>query len=291
MKISIIGSGWVGTMLGKTLAKSHGVIFYDIDKARIEKLKSEGFFGTVDIKEAVSNSDVSFLCVPTPTADGKIDISYMQSACENLGSALADKNGYHFVIVKSTVIPGTCDTIVIPILEKFSKKSVGEHFGVCMNPEFLTEISGSWTKSDEFSRTPETEEKFVIGESDKRAGDILEQLYAPFNKPIFRTDLKTAEFIKYASNCCLASRISFWNEMFLVCQKTGVDSDCVAKIVGMDKRIGTYGTVHGKAFGGKCLPKDLKAFISCIEKFHEPVLLKAVDEINERMKAKYGVRE
>jgi len=110
---------------------------------------------------------------------------------------------------------------------------------------------------------------------------MLEGLYKPLNKPIFRTDLKTAEMIKYASNCMLATKISFWNEIFLICKELGVDSQAIGK----------YGTVHGRAFGGKCLPKDLKAFVSFAERYQNARLLKAVDEINEDMKKKYGVRE
>jgi len=160
-----------------------------------------------------------------------------------------------------------------------------------MNPEFLTEIESSWTDDRGYKKDFFTEDRIVIGEYDKRSGDALEEIYKPLNKPIFRTDLKTAEMIKYASNCMLATKISFWNEVFLICKNLGIDSQEVADIVALDSRIGKYGTVHGKAFGGKCLPKDLKAFVSFAERYHEPKLLKAVDDINEEMKKKYGVRE
>ena len=160
-----------------------------------------------------------------------------------------------------------------------------------MNPEFLTQIHNSWIGNDSFKRTPETEERVVIGEYDKKSGDMLEQLYKPFNIPIFRVDLKTAEFIKYAANCCLSTRITFWNEMFLIAREAGIDSNKVAEIVSMDKRIGKYGIVHGKAFGGTCFPKDLKAFVSWAKQYHKTELLQAVDNINEYMRKKYGVRE
>jgi UDPglucose 6-dehydrogenase len=163
--------------------------------------------------------------------------------------------------------------------------------GICMNPEFLTEMADTWTKDEGYKKDFFTEDRIVIGEYDKKSGDILESLYNPLNKPIFRTDLKTAELIKYASNCMFATKISYWNEIFLICEKLGIDSQKVADIVGLDPRIGRYGTVHGKAFGGKCLPKDLKAFISFVEKYRNVRLLKAVDEINEEMKKKHGVRE
>jgi UDPglucose 6-dehydrogenase len=161
-----------------------------------------------------------------------------------------------------------------------------------MNPEFLTEISGSWSEAEEGTKKDFfTEDRIVIGEYNKKSGDILEELYKPLGKPIFRTDLKTAETIKYASNCMLATKISYWNKIFLICKELGIDSQGVANIVGLDPRIGKYGTVHGKAFGGKCLPKDLKAFISFAKKYRNVRLLKAVDDINEEMKEKYEVRE
>jgi UDPglucose 6-dehydrogenase len=177
-------------------------------------------------------------------------------------------------------------------LEEFSGKKCGEDFGLCSNPEFLTEIHHSWTDDSSVARNFFTEERIVIGEFDKKSGDVLEEIYKPLNIPIFRTDLTTAELIKYASNCCLASRISYWNEIFYICNQLGIDSNFVANIVGMDKRIGKYGTIHGKAFGGKCLPKDLQAFISFAEETgYNPIFLKAVHEINEKIKKDRGVRE
>ena len=190
------------------------------------------------------------------------------------------------------MVSGTTEDVVIPILEKFSGKSAREcEIGACMNPEFLTEISGSWSKAEGTKKDFFTEDRIVIGEYDKKSGDVLEELYKPLNKPIFRVNLRTAELIKYASNCILATKISYWNEIFLICKELGIDSQEVANIVGLDPRIGKYGTIHGMAFGGKCLPKDLKAFISFAEKYHKTKLLKAVDEINEEMKNKYRVRE
>ena len=291
MKISIIGSGWVGTMLGKTLLNRHDVIFFDISQKRIEQLKLENLDATDDIEYAINNSDLSFITVPTPEKDGKIDLSFIEKASEMLGKAIANKNTYHLVVVKSTVVPGTSENTVKPILEKHSGKFVGKEIGLCTNPEFLTQIHSSWLDKEEFKRTPETEERIVIGEHDKKSGDMLEQIYKPLNIPIIRTDLKTAEFVKYACNCCLASRISFWNEIFLICQKAGIDSKKIAEIAAMDKRIGKYGAVHGKAFSGTCLPKDTKAFIHWASQFEDPVMLKAVDKINEHMKKNFGVRE
>ncbi len=204
---------------------------------------------------------------------------------------MATKRSYQLVVVKSTIVPGSTENVVIPTLEKYSGKKAGNEIGICMNPEFLTEISGTWSKDEGTKKDFFTEDRIVIGEYDKNSGDVLEELYKPLNKPIFRTDLKTAETIKYASNCMLATKISYWNELFLVCKDLGIDSHVIADVVGLDPRIGKYGTVHGKAFGGKCLPKDLKAFVSFAEKYRDMKLLKAVDELNEEIKAKYGVRE
>ena len=287
MKISIIGSGFVGTALGKGLIElGNEVIFYDVVDKNLPN-----FTFIKDINHAIENSNISFICVPTPTTPEGIDLSYIKEATKNIGKVLANKEGYHLVVVKSTVVSGTTEDVVIPILEKYSGKKAGSEIGACMNPEFLTEISGSWSKDKSTKKDFFTEDRIVIGEYDKKSGDFLEELYKPLNKPIFRTDLKTAELIKYASNCMLATKISYWNEIFLICKELGIDSQGVANIVGLDPRIGKYGTVHGKAFGGKCLPKDLKAFISFAKKYRNVRLLKAVDDINEEIKEKYGVRE
>ena len=286
MKISIIGSGFVGTAIGKGLAGlGNEVIFYDVVDKDLPNF-------TKDINYAIGNSNISFICVPTPTTSEGIDLSYIKEATKNIGKALSKKDEYHLVVVKSTIVPGATENVVIPILEKYSGKSArDEEIGVCMNPEFLTEISGSWSKDKSTKKDFFTEDRIVIGEYDKRSGDVLESLYKPLNKPIFRAELRTAEMIKYTSNCMLATKISYWNEIFLICKELGIGSQIIADVVSLDPRIGKYGSVHGKAFGGKCLPKDLKAFVSFAEKYHKTKLLKAVDDINEEMKKKYRVRE
>lgn len=292
-KLSVIGSGTVGMILGTGLRKlGNKVIFYDTNTERIQKLCNLGLHATTDVYRAIRESDISFLCVPTPTKDGKIDLSYIRSATKSLARCLKDKSDYHILAVKSTVVPMTTEKIIIPILEENSGKKIGPDIGVCVNPEFLTEVHRSWTDDQAFARDFFSEDRVIIGEFDKRSGDALQALYEPLKVPIIRTDLKTAEMIKYACNCALASRISYWNEIYFICQKLGINSDQVAQVAVMDKRIGKYGTIHGKAFGGKCLPKDLKAFINFAEEVgHKPKLLKAVDEINERIKVEKGVRE
>ena len=280
-KISIIGNGYVGTVVGKGLKElGNKVIFYDVVDKDLPNF-------TKNIDYAIENSDISFVCVPTPTSEnGEIDLSYINDVSKNIGKAIAKKDKYHLVVIKSTVVPNTTEYAVIPSLEYYSNKKAGDGFGVCMNPEFITEKANTLIKRDFF-----TEDRIVIGEYDRKSGDILEELYKPLNIPVFRVNLQTAEMIKYASNCMLVTKISYWNEIFLICNKLGVDSQTVADIVGLDERIGKYGTITGKAFGGKCLPKDLKAFISFAENYHKTRVLKAVDNVNEEIKKKYGVRE
>jgi UDPglucose 6-dehydrogenase len=293
MKISIIGSGFVGFAAGNGFKETNNeVIFCDVSDERINQLKNKGYVATKDMDYAINNSEISFICVPTPTVDRKIDLSYIKLAAESIGKSLKNKNKYHVIVVKSTVTPGTTEAVVKPVLEKSSGKKCGQDFGLCMNPEFLTEISQSWTEDSSLARGFLTEDRIVIGEFDKKSGDVIEQLYKKLNIPIFRTNVKTAELIKYAANCCLASRISYWNEVFYICNKIGVDSNLVAKIASMDKRIGKYGAIHGLAFGGKCFPKDLQAFIDFAEQHgHDPIFLKAVRDINEKIKKDKGVRE
>jgi UDPglucose 6-dehydrogenase len=292
-KVSILGSGIVGMAVGLGLSKlGNSVIFYDIDEKKVQQLSNSGLAATSQIEKAIGDSEISFICVPTPLTKNKIDLSYVQSIVTSLASCLKNKKEYHLVVMKSTVLPKTTEDTVIPLLENISRKYVGEDIGVCMNPEFLTEINHTWVGSDKFSRGFFNEDRIVIGEFDKRSGDMLANLYEPLNVPTIRTNLKTAEMIKYACNCALASRISYWNEIFYICQQTGVNSDLVANVAAMDPRIGKYGTVHGKAFGGKCLPKDLGALVQFSETVgHEPSLLKAIQNVNSKISADKGVRE
>jgi len=293
MKISVIGSGFVGFAAGSGLKElGNEVVFYDVSDDRIKQLKQKGYETTKDMNYVIKSSEISFIAVPTPIKDKEIDLSYIKSATELIAKSLKNKKQYHLFVVKSTVIPQTTEDVVKPILEKISGKKCGKDFGLCMNPEFLTEISKSWTEDDSFNRNFFTDDRIVIGEFDKKSGDTLEQVYKKLNIPIFRTDLKTAELIKYAANCCLASRISYWNEVFYICNQLGIDSNLVANISSMDKRIGKYGIIHGMAFGGKCFPKDLQAFISFAEEHgYNPVFLKAVRDVNEKIKKDRGIRE
>lgn len=284
--ISIIGSGFTGAAAGRGLEHlGHEVIFYDVQWKDLPNF-------TQDLDQAIHSSNVSFICVPTPTlSNGDLDISYLESSITEIGKILRHKNDHHLLVVKSTVLPTTTEAIVIPALEKFSGKKARNSFGICVNPEFMTEISRTWSDDASSARSFFTEDRIVIGEYDQRSGDLLEEIYKPLGIPTWRVDLKTAEMIKYAANCMLATKISYWNEIFLICSNMGIDSQIVAAAAACDPRIGKYGTVCGKAFGGKCLPKDLKAFISMARRYHHSVLSEAVDAINETMRRNYGVRE
>lgn len=298
-KISIVGSGYTGSLVGKTLARyGNEITFYDTDKNVIENLTTEGYNATLD-SQAITKTDISFICVPTPTKNGKIDLNYMQAASETIGNTIKNKPSFHLIVVKSTVVPTTTEDFIIPEIEKTSEKKCGKDFGICVNPEFLTQVNKT-TKDPELKKWYESnpdgvkrfEDKAVIGEYDKKSGDMLEGLYKKLSIPIFRTDLKTAEMIKYAHNIVLANRISYWNEFFLICKSLGIDSKVVAEIVSTDSRIGKYGIVHGKAFGGACLPKDLEAFVNFIKDQNiAPKILEAIVEVNKNMAQKYGVRE
>ncbi|TDA31031.1 MAG: UDP-glucose 6-dehydrogenase, partial [Hadesarchaea archaeon] len=221
-KISIIGSGTVGTIVGRGFEElGNRVIFYDVDEEKVRDLRNLGLDAVTELETAVRESDVSFICVPTPTKDGKIDLSYVRSATESLARCLKETHDYHVVVVKSTVVPMTTERVIIPLLKEHSGKKIGPEIGVCVNPEFLTEIHRSWTDDESFIRNFFSEERVVIGEFDKKSGDIVQSLYEPLKVPIFRTDLRTAEMIKYACNCALASRISYWNEIYYICNRLG----------------------------------------------------------------------
>lgn len=293
MNVSIIGSGIVGTATGTGLVKlGHKVIFYDIDKERVQNMRHSNWNSTFRIDEALSQSNISFVTVPTPFDGKKMNLKYIKSAITSIAKCLAKKNTYHLIVVKSTVLPNTTQKVIIPLLEKVSGKKVGTQIGICVNPEFLTEINQTWTENSEFSRGFFSEDRIVIGEYDQQSGELLKELYTGLNIPIIRTNIITAEMIKLSCNCALANRISYWNEIFHICQILSIDSNLVASTAAMDKRIGKYGTIHGKAFGGKCLPKDLQALIRfSMQIGYDPHLLKAVLKVNDQTKKEHGVRE
>ncbi len=234
---------------------------------------------TSDISLA-TDTRTSFLTVGTPSQpDGSIDLSYVKKATGELGRALQKKQGYHLVVVKSTVIPGTTNSTVKPVLEQSSGKNVGRTLGLCANPEFLKEGTAI---NDALHP-----DKIVIGANDKKSASQLKQLYQNFygrNLPhVIVTSPETAELVKYASNAFLATKVSFINTIANIAQHhPGVDVNTVAEIIGRDPRIGPLFLKAGPGYGGSCLHKDLQALINHSQQHgYDPPLLKATEETNE----------
>jgi UDPglucose 6-dehydrogenase len=277
VKISVVGSGVVGRATGIGLStKGHEVIFYDIDGKTLNDLKGQGYDTRDNLGEAINSSEIIMISVPTPTINSQINLDCVLTAAKNTGIALAESNEYKLVALRSTVLPSTTRGRVLPLLEKHSKLKSGTDFGVCFNPEFLTEKEAI----NDFLNPS----RVVIGELDTKSGDMLQNVYNNFHTKIIRTSLENAEAIKYASNLFLATKISFFNEFYLICQRLGLNAKIVSEAVALDPRIGKYGIYGGKPFGGKCFPKDLAAFTHFV-KMHDitPELLDAVQHVNEEM--------
>lgn len=308
MRISIIGTGYVGLVTGVGLAScGHKVTCVDIDKGKVERinkgespmyekglsvllkkvLRGRTFSATDDLKSAVLDSEVTFLAVPTPgRKDNSIDLAYIKTVSKGISSVLALTNDYHTVVVKSTVTPETCSKVILPILKKGSGKKLGE-FGLCMNPEFLREGNAVF----DFMNP----DRIVIGELDKKSGDSLARVYGRFHADILRTSLENAEMIKYTNNAFLGTLISFSNEIANICETIpGANIFEVLKGLYLDKRLNpvvrgkrinpeilTY-IFPGVGFGGSCLPKDIEALISFARRYkYNPKLLSAVLDINK----------
>lgn len=280
MKISIIGSGITGKTTGIGLNR-HGneVIFYDTNPEVLEVLENEGHRVAGSILEALQNCDIHMICVPTPLEGNSFDLSFLESAVKQVGEGIAKKNNYQAVVIRSTVVPFTTRTIVVPLLEYYCNLKMGEEYGVCYNPEFL--------------RMAHALEDFlnplviVIGETDKQSGDMIAKLYASFPAPQFRTLLENAEAIKCFSNVYNAMKVSFFNELYLLAQKCGLDHEEISQAMlnsCLGIRIPEYYTKGGFPFGGSCLSKDLAASISFVKDLGlKPYLFKAVAEINKEM--------
>jgi GDP-mannose 6-dehydrogenase len=275
LKISIFGLGYVGTVSAGCLASAgHEVIGVDpvhtkvglISKGQSPIIEADigeiiaaaaqagRLRATEDSGHAIRETELSFVCVGTPSqANGNLDLRYIRRICEQIGQALKTKTARHTVVIRSTILPGTMHQIVIPTLEEFSGKRAGVDFGVCSNPEFLRE--GSAVK--DFRSPPKT----VIGELDKASGDLLAQLYENLDAPLIRTDLRTAEMIKYVDNSWHALKIGFANEIGNLSKAFHVDAHEVMRIFCEDRKLNISPAylMPGFAFGGSCLPKDLRA--------------------------------
>jgi len=282
MKISVFGLGYVGCISAVCLAKEgHDVIGVDsnpvkvdmvnqglspiiekdIDKIILDVTKPHGgepkrLNATTDAARAVMDSEISILCVGTPSNDnGSLKLDYLKRCARDIGVGLKQKNSYHVIVVRSTALPGTLEEVVIKEIEYVSWKKVGSDFGAVVNPEFLRE----GTSVHDFLNPPFT----LIGEYDKKSGDMIEEMYNFLKAPLIRTEIKVAEMIKYASNSFHALKVSFANEIGNICKAIGIDSHSVMSIFCMDNKLNLseYYLKPGFAFGGSCLPKDLRALI------------------------------
>ena len=318
MRISVIGTGYVGLVSGVCFAEiGHECICVDIDQVKVDRINAgdppihenglepllsqhagQRLRATTDLRAAVLATDITFVAVGTPFDGVRIDLSYVREAARQIGLALRDKAGYHVVVVKSTVVPGTTDDVVLPELERASGKKAGVDFGVGMNPEFLTEgvAIADFMQPD----------RIVLGGIDARSVDVQREVYARFAQtPALVTNNKTAEMIKYTSNSVLATMISFSNEIGNLCTALGgVDAADVMQGVHLARYFTT--TLEdgqrvkapissflwaGCGYGGSCLPKDTKALSAHGAAHGMPMpLLDAVIDTNlrqpERMLAK-----
>jgi len=271
MNLSVFGLGYVGCVSAACFAKEgHNVIGVDVNPNKVDLINSgqspivEAGIGelltevvaqkrlraTTDSMEAINSSDVSLICVGTPSnQNGSLDLRYVTRVCEEIGAAIKAKNKFHVVVIRSTMLPGTIESVVRPTLHQ----QAGENLSVCINPEFLRE----GTSLKDFYAPPFT----LIGADDERTAGIVSQLYASIDAPVFVTSVKTAEMVKYVCNCFHALKVSFANEIGNICKAVNVDSHQVMDIFCKDTKLNLspYYLKPGFAFGGSCLPKDLRA--------------------------------
>jgi UDPglucose 6-dehydrogenase len=307
-RVSVIGTGYVGLVSGVCLAdKGHTVICVDVDPQKVDRINrgdppiyerdlepllrrnvGHRLTATTDLRAAVLGTDLSLIAVGTPFDGAEIDLGFIRQASRQVGEALAEKSDYHVVVVKSTVVPGTTEEVVLPELEAGSGRKAGRDFGLGMNPEFLREGEAV----DDFMNP----DRIVLGGIDERSIAAQEELYAVFEGvDVVRTSTRTAEMIKYAANSLLATLISFSNEVGNLCARLGgIDVVDVMRGVHLDKRFSpilpdgrritpgftTY-LAAGCGFGGSCFPKDVKALIAHGQRAGAPMrILDAVMSVN-----------
>ena len=300
MNVSVVGSGYVGTTLAACLADlGHDVTAIDIDESIVARLNAgespihepglqpllnayagSRLVGSTEY-DSVADADVVFLTIQTPAReDGSIDIGPLEAAARDAGRALADTTDYTLLVVKSTVVPGMTEEVLIPAIEAESGLTEGVDFGVAVNPEFQSQGSAV----DDFM----SPDKIVLGtDGDDRALDRFAELYEPlvaeWETPVVETGRREAAMVKYANNVFLAGKISLINELANVCKEYGVDSYEVADAIGLDERIGERFLRSGVGWGGSCFPKDTAAIMAAArEAGYDPELLEAVVGVNEK---------
>lgn len=275
MRVSIFGLGYVGAVSAGILAtEGHTIIGVDPNETKVDLInrgqspiiekglpelieaavKAGSLSATCSAAAAIASSEISLICVGTPSrANGSLDLQYIERVCYEIGEALKGKSDYHVVVARSTMLPGTVRETIIPALEAGSGKRAGDDFGVCINPEFLRE----GTAVQDFYHPPKT----VIGESDEKSGDLVASLYQDLDAPLVRTSIETAEMVKYADNVWHALKVGFANEIGNICKAENIDSHAVMDIFCKDTKLNLspYYLKPGFAFGGSCLPKDVRA--------------------------------
>lgn len=274
-RISIFGLGYVGTVTAACLAhKGNDVVGVDLSPDKVAALQSGRspiveagldalisgchnagrLHATTNSADAVLNTDISFLCVGTPSLrKGKLDLGHLEPVCREIGEILKSKKSFHLIVLRSTVLPGTAESIVVPVLQKASGKQMGTALGVCVNPEFMRE----GTAVADFLEPSMT----VIGASDSAHSAMLRELYAWMPGRLFETSFRSAEMVKYVCNAWHALKVSFANEVGTLAKELGVDAESVVEIFSADTKLNISPRYlkPGFAFGGSCLPKDVRA--------------------------------
>ena len=299
MNISVFGLGYVGSVTAACLAKNeHFVIGIDIKREKVELIK-EGkssvfekgleplisevvtngkLKGTVSVNEAIENTEISLICVGTPSnLDGSINLEHIKRVCSDIGRALKTKDEFHVIVIRSTLLPGTAENTLIPILERESGGKSTDDFGVGVNPEFMREGQAIY----DFYNP----ERIVIGANDKDSGDLVEKMYRDINVPVVRVDIKTAEMIKYVDNVFHGMKVAFANEIGTLCRKLGIDGREVMRIFCMDRKLNLapYYFTPGFAFGGSCIPKDLRAIMHKTKELEiDTPLIESIQDSNQR---------
>ena len=277
MKLSVFGLGYVGCVSAACFAKEgHEVVGVDVNASKVEiinagrspiveagvgeligEMVKEGRLrATTDTAEAVAATDASLVCVGTPSnPNGSLDLTYIKRVCQGIGAALEAKRGRHTVVIRSTMLPGTIEETVVPTLEVYSGKKAGRDFGVCINPEFLRE----GTSLKDFYAPPFT----LVGADEEETAAVVRGLYRSVDAPLLVVGVKAAEMVKYACNCFHAVKVAFANEVGNICKGLGIDSHEVMSVFCQDTKLNLspYYLKPGFAFGGSCLPKDLRAVV------------------------------